>query len=338
LGNDGEALVLDFGMTRTCVHRRDATARGLRTARREPLGPMIATTRVDSPLGCWTLTDYVPAAGDRLGDVLQRVWLFNGATTLPRERIFPDGTLEIVLQLDAQYRLVSDGPGELFSPLSVGGMRTTAMTIEGSGRPVRVLGMRLRPTGAFALLRTSLHPLTGLDLDLHDVIGRAAAELGERCATAQNDAACVVASVDWARAHIARAPEPAPRVARAVAQIEANGGDVAIAGLDALGGASRARFVAAFRDHVGVTPKRFARIVRFRRALELLHAGDAPLGAIAAQVGYYDQPHMNAEFRIHAGMTPQALRRAERYPNSTSLPEQFFQDDGESSAIESVYG
>jgi AraC-like DNA-binding protein len=192
--------------------------------------------------------------------------------------------------------------------------------------------MRLRPTGAFALLQSSLHPLTGLDLDLRDVIGRSAAELAERCERARGDVACVTASREWLRGRIARAPQPEKLVSRAVAQIEAGGGDLAIAELEGLGGASKGRFAATFRDRVGVTPKRFARIVRFRRALELLAASDVPLGAIAAQAGYYDQPHMNAEFHVHAGMTPAAFRRAQRYPNGTSLAGQFFQDAIESSA------
>ncbi len=282
---------------------------------------MITSLWADSKLGSWNLTEYKPESIDPLGEVLERVWLFNGTTALPRERVFPDATLEIVLQLDAEYRPVRAFPTEPFAPLSLGGIRTMAMTIEGPGRPVRVLGMRLKPTGAFALLRTSLRPLTNVDLDLHDVIGPAAAELGERCVGSAGDARCVAASVDWARARLSRAPEPAKLVLRAVAEIEAAGGDVAIARLDALCGTSRRRFAAAFQDHVGVTPKLFARIVRFRRALELVQTSDAPLGSIAAEAGYYDQPHMNAEFAVHAAMTPQALRHAERYPNSNHLAE-----------------
>ncbi len=125
----------------------------------------------------------------------------------------------------------------------------------------------------------------------------------------------------------ARAPDPAKLIVRAVGEIEAAGGDVAIAQLDALCGTSRRRLAAAFRDHVGVAPKRFARIVRFRRALKFVFESDAPLTAIAAQNGYYDQPHLNAEFRLHAEMTPQALRNARRYPDSSHLAEQIFQDD-----------
>ena len=288
---------------------------------------MITSQRVDSVLGSWTLTELKPGSSDPFCDVIERLWLFNGTTALPRERVFPDATLEIVLQLDAEYRPVGEYRAEPFPPLSLGGIRTTAMTIEGPGRRVRVLGMRLRPAGAYGLLRTSLRPLTDLDLDLHDVIGPAAAELAERCTASASDAACVAASLEWVRARLARAPEPADFVTRALEQIEALGGDVAIARLDALCGTSRRRFAAAFQDHVGVTPKRFARLVRFRRALELVQVSDAPLGTIALQAGYYDQPHMNAEFAVHAAMSPLALRNAARYPNGNHLAEQNFQDD-----------
>ena len=293
---------------------------------------MITSLRVDAPLGTWLLTEYRPPAGDPLHDVLERIWLFNGATAQPRERIFPDATLEIILQLDAEYRPVRDPVAEPFPPLSLGGIRTTAMMIEGTGRPVRVLGLRLKPTGAFALLRTSLRSLTDLDVDLHDVIGGAAEELGQRCAESAADARCVAASVQWARARLARAPQAASLVLQALEQIDSVGGDIAIARLDALCGTSRRRFAAAFGDHVGVTPKRFARIVRFRRALELVQESDVPFGTVAAQAGYYDQPHMNAEFHAHAGMTPQALRNAQRYPNSNHLAEQFFQDNARATA------
>jgi AraC-like DNA-binding protein len=309
-----------------------ADVAGPRTAGGERSTQMITSLRVDSELGSWILTEYKPPAHDPLDNALERIWLFDGTTALPRERVFPDATLEIVLQLDAQYRPVRQRVAEPFPPLSLGGIRTTAMTIEGPGRRVRVLGIRLKPTGAVALLRTSLRPLTDLDIDLHDVMGSAAEELGERCAESATDARCVAAAVEWARARIARAPEPAKLVVQALRQIETAGGDIAIARLDALCGTSRRRFAAAFQDHAGVTPKRFARIVRFRRALKLVQGSAASLISIAAQAGYYDQPHMNAEFGVHAGMTPQALRHARCYPNSNNLAVHFFQDNTRASA------
>jgi AraC-like DNA-binding protein len=63
-----------------------------------------------------------------------------------------------------------------------------------------------------------------------------------------------------------------------------------------------------FRDTVGVGPKTFARLERFRRAVDAARAQEAPSWAvIALDVGYYDQAHLIADFRAIAGATPQAL-------------------------------
>jgi methylphosphotriester-DNA--protein-cysteine methyltransferase len=77
---------------------------------------------------------------------------------------------------------------------------------------------------------------------------------------------------------------------------------------------------AGFRTHVGVTPKRLARVVRFRSALAMVASG-VPFADVAATAGYYDQAHFTTEFRAHAAMTPSAFLRSKRYPNATSLAE-----------------
>jgi AraC-like DNA-binding protein len=63
-----------------------------------------------------------------------------------------------------------------------------------------------------------------------------------------------------------------------------------------------------FRETVGVSPKAFARIARFHRALGAAREdGRAGWAGIAAAAGYYDQAHLIAEFRAIAGVTPRAL-------------------------------
>ena len=86
-------------------------------------------------------------------------------------------------------------------------------------------------------------------------------------------------------------------------------------------GMSKTRFSGAFREQVGVTPKQYARIVRFRALLERIHDGRVELAEAAHQAGYYDQPHMNAEFKELSGFTPGQFLSAARYPNSVSIAE-----------------
>jgi AraC-like DNA-binding protein len=75
-----------------------------------------------------------------------------------------------------------------------------------------------------------------------------------------------------------------------------------------------------FRRYAGITPKRFARIVRFGEALGLL-ARYENAGRTAAELAYFDQAHMHRDFEEFAGMTPGAFLAGKRYPGSSSLAE-----------------
>src|SRR4030095_12288593 len=77
-------------------------------------------------------------------------------------------------------------------------------------------------------------------------------------------------------------------------------------------GLSATRLAAAFRTHVGVTAKQYGRILRFRQLLAMLHRGSASLADGALAAGYYDQPHMNAEFRELSGFTPREFLAGDR--------------------------
>jgi methylphosphotriester-DNA--protein-cysteine methyltransferase len=63
-----------------------------------------------------------------------------------------------------------------------------------------------------------------------------------------------------------------------------------------------------FRETVGVSPKAFAKITRFDRAVRAARAdAHTTWASIAATAGYYYQAHLIAEFRAIAGVTPRAL-------------------------------
>ncbi len=75
-------------------------------------------------------------------------------------------------------------------------------------------------------------------------------------------------------------------------------------------GVSERHLRRVFREAIGVSPKAFAKLARFRRALRAARADvHTNWASIAARVGYYDQAHLIAEFHVIAGVTPQALLR-----------------------------
>jgi AraC-like DNA-binding protein len=60
-----------------------------------------------------------------------------------------------------------------------------------------------------------------------------------------------------------------------------------------------------FLDLVGITPKMFARVIRFQHVVvRASRADDVSWSALAADFGYADQSHLIADFRELAGTTP----------------------------------
>lgn len=72
-------------------------------------------------------------------------------------------------------------------------------------------------------------------------------------------------------------------------------------------GWSRARLTVRFREQVGLSPKRFARVARFERARRLLCEGSCTLAQVALGAGYFDQAHLCRDVAPLAGCSPSAL-------------------------------
>ena len=104
--------------------------------------------------------------------------------------------------------------------------------------------------------------------------------------------------------------------------MEASHGAVPVGALADAAGVSGNHLAAQFKSHVGVTPKRVARIYRFARlilSVDALHPVDWP--ELAQTAGYFDQAHFSKEFKDFTGHTPTeylALRR--RFPAEPGFP------------------
>jgi AraC-like DNA-binding protein len=217
--------------------------------------------------------------------------------------VLPDGCMDLVW---TGGRLVVAGPDTAPHPAR-----------HEPGRPT--VGLRFAP-GALphllgvpaAVLRDQRVPLA----DLQPPAGPA----GRGLSMAESRLGCdppepLGALTDVALALLAaadRASDPATR--ELAARIGTGAGVAATA--DALGCTTRTlhrRCLAEF----GYGPSVLRRVLRFRRASALLHAGMAP-AEVAAVAGYADQPHLSREVRALAGVAPGQL--ASGANRSTPLP------------------
>lgn len=119
------------------------------------------------------------------------------------------------------------------------------------------------------------------------------------------------------RSRLAEAPSRGlDLVVRTGGRLETSHGAVAVGALTDAAGVSGNHLAAQFKSHVGVTPKRVARIYRFARlilSVDVVRPVD--WSELAQTAGYFDQAHFIREFKDFTGHTPTgylALRR--RFP------------------------
>lgn len=105
-----------------------------------------------------------------------------------------------------------------------------------------------------------------------------------------------------------REPSSARRVRAAVRALETAQNLPTVSQLASELGTSERHLRRAFDEVVGMSPKRYLRVLRFQRALALARSSASlEWAAIAQRAGYFDQAHLIADFRAHAGASPTQL-------------------------------
>jgi AraC-like DNA-binding protein len=178
--------------------------------------------------------------------------------------------------------------------VSIAGPDTTARVVT-SAPGSRLVGVRLRPGAAGAVLGLPASELRDTSADAADVLGRdvATALLDELAAGSDPHALlrCAmrlrgVAEPDQlVRAAVIALGRPRARVAKVAGEL----------------GVSGRQLQRRVCDAVGYEPKTLARVLRFRRLQAL---APAPLAELALDAGYADQAHMTAEVTRLAGISP----------------------------------
>jgi AraC-like DNA-binding protein len=223
-----------------------------------------------------------------------------------RERILPDGCVELVFHFRDAY-LTHFASGETArQPASfvVGQMRRF-LEIEPAGR-AGFVAVRFRARGAHLFFDRPLSEVASGVVDLGDVWRERAAEWTERVALAPSLGARVRLVEEALLGLLGRAGRTDAAVDRALHLIEARCGRIRVDALAAEIGVSCRHLGRRFQRVVGVGPKEFGRLCRFRHALVRMTSGRS-LTETALLCGYFDQAHFNHEFQEIAGMSPGRL-------------------------------
>ena len=285
-------------------------------------------TRHTSEIGCWELAKASPAEPLRPFAREYVGWMERFAVPVCRREL-PADEAPLIINFGAPFRLFKPGALQRDVDLTsfVTGAYDTYQVVESVGATSGVqvnftlLGIRLivgRPiedmkNGAFApedIFGTFAHELTDR---LYDAPSWAARfDVLDRALSARlNEARDVPAAVRWAWQRLV-----------------VSSGQSSIASIVRDVGWSQRHFIATFKHELGLSPKVFARMLRFGEVVRHLRAGTmTDLADLALGAGYCDQSHLNRDAREFAGMPPASCARvfcpmaaASRYSSTPARP------------------
>ncbi|MBV7538899.1 helix-turn-helix domain-containing protein [Duganella sp. sic0402] len=226
------------------------------------------------------------------------VWAAQAPGGAHVHRVLPDNCVDILWQDNGQ------------SGFAVGMM--SAAILVASERPVRTLAVRFKPGMAGAFLHTPMQEITDQRADIDLLWGHSDADrLADALWTSEAPLRARLALIERELLRRLRAASALPAgaatlVQRALATLDDSGGEVRIEALAAALGVSRQHLAAQFRQHVGLSPKLFARICRFRQATAAIKVAPAPDWAqLALACGYFDQSHLIHDFQEFSGSAPE---------------------------------
>lgn len=231
------------------------------------------------------------------------VWIVADDSTKPEiQKIIPDGFVELIFHFGDPFKIRlydrwSRQAYSLFAP-----QITKHFHLQNTGK-TEILGLKLHPTVAAHVFGISMEktadsvvPLKSLrlkELNRLDQLVRAEKTMNHRVGVMLNEVA------RWSD----RVPEK-HFVDISVERIFETHGLVSVADLCRHTGVGERHLEKGFQKLVGISPKYFARIVRFNYVFEVIEQHAPDWQEIVFRAGYYDQSHFIRNFKAFTGEDP----------------------------------
>jgi AraC-like DNA-binding protein len=260
--------------------------------------------RHDSEHGAWELVRAQPDA--RLHGLVEHYegYFESGARTPVLRQEVPWTKVPVILNFGAPWRIGDDGTRNADRHDSfVAGLSESSSFVAAEGAAT-CLQVDFTPIGAHLFFGVPMHELANRVVDVEDLLGRNDNLVGRLEAAPTWDARfALLDEVITTRSSAAR--RPVPEILWAWRALEHTNGAVPIGTLAERIGCSRRHLSTRFREHVGLAPKTFARVVRFSRAVGAIQRGlRGSFAELAYECGYFDQAHLIRDFHEFAGTTP----------------------------------
>jgi AraC-like DNA-binding protein len=232
---------------------------------------------------------------------------------LQRELILPDGYAELILNYGTSYSWLDDERNieRLINTVHIVGERDFSVKVDINGG-LDQLGVKLKPIGLFILLNQPLNLLANQILKPDELSISVLQELYEQIYEAKSDESRIKLLNRFFLKRLLSASLPDSLINQALQIILTQQGNIRIDALTEHLDIHYKTLERKFKTYVGLSPKTFARIVRFKNTYKKFHAIAHQDPSFFLDLGYYDQNHFIKDFKYFLHTTPSKYYRRQQ--------------------------
>ena len=243
-----------------------------------------------------------------LAQFVENIWYVESSDPgYPREKILPDGAIELIIDLDTRPKKIFESEtSEKFRYCRkawISGERTQYIIIGTENSAM--IGIRFRPGGAYPFFRFPISELSEAVTDLDLIWGGLVSEIRDQLLELKTPEEKILRLESFLLLQAKRSLEPNRVITYAVSRLQQSPQFLAIRDLANTIGITQKHLISQFERIVGLRPKSFARVCKFQRVLSLIEQQqEIDWIRMANDCGYYDQAHFIKEFQAFSGLNP----------------------------------
>jgi AraC-like DNA-binding protein len=219
-------------------------------------------------------------------------------------KVVADGKPELIFHYGDCYKIQRKHGWDDQSHALIAGQLVKPLNIRATGTS-GVFGIKFTPTGLWRLFQVKMNALSNDVIDANAIVQKLRYhQINERlhASKLKQEKVLVVENVLMGFLSSSRRAVADPFIQRIIE----SKGQLQIARLCKQENISQRKLERCFAEEVGVSPKMYARIIRFSAAFKLLQQRDLNRIDVAYLAGYFDQSHFNKDFKAFSGEDPQS--------------------------------
>ena len=236
-----------------------------------------------------------------LQHLVECFWVVSDPDTASTEqKIIPDGYPEIIFHFGDPYKIRLEDKWVVQTNSLLAGQISKHFFLRNTGKS-EIFGIKMKPAAVTYLFGISMEIAKDAVLDLN---------LSIECMSAWHQKLATLGAEHrrkWAEQELERLPFNVPKdpaIDKAINAVFDSYGLATIAEICDKANVHERQLERLFKRFIGLSPKFYARIIRFSQIFQKLQDKRHSLAALGLSSGYYDQSHFTKNFKAFTGEDP----------------------------------